>query len=102
MLPRPPGHTDLWTTLDERSGVRFPDRHVALAFTLPPASRRLAVRRLRLAVGGTRDPRAANSVQLGAWRMYVEGRAGAGTGGEGQVRGWKGARNTAGASGAGT
>lgn len=90
----------MWTTLDERSGVVFPGRHVALAFTLQPAAQRLAVRRLRLAVGGTRDPRAANSVQLGAWRVYADADAGAG---EGQVRAREvGARGIAGASGTGS
>ncbi len=93
----------MWTTLDERSGVVFPGRHVALAFTLQPAAQRLAVRRLRLAVGGTRDPRAANSVQLGAWRVYADADAGAGAGGEGQVRAREvGARGIAGASGTGS
>lgn len=70
----------------ERSGVAFPARLAPLAFTLPPAARGQALRWVRLAVVATADPRAANSVQLGAWRLYGEAGMSTGAGGAAQVR----------------
>ncbi|GIL60556.1 hypothetical protein Vafri_15101 [Volvox africanus] len=65
------GRLDAWTTLDQRAGVRFPDRHTVLGFRLqmpsPPC------RRLRLTITATANPRAANSVQLACWNLYSPG-----------------------------
>ncbi|GIL91490.1 hypothetical protein Vretimale_18777 [Volvox reticuliferus] len=65
------GRLDAWTTLDQRAGVRFPDRHTVLGFRLsmpsPPC------RRMRLSITATANPSAANSVQLACWNLYGPG-----------------------------
>ena len=58
-----------WETLDEQSGVRFGSRLELRTFFVPPERWR-ACRSLRLRILATRDPAAANSVQLACLNLY--------------------------------
>jgi hypothetical protein len=72
------GRPDAWTELDVRRGVAFSARHEPLRFCLPAPSPPL--RRVRLRVAATRQPHAANSVQLSGWALYGPEASGAGGG----------------------
>ena len=58
-----------WEALDEQSGVRFGSRLELRTFFVPPERWR-ACRSLRLRILATRDPAAANSVQLACLNHY--------------------------------
>ncbi|KAG2424614.1 hypothetical protein HXX76_014339 [Chlamydomonas incerta] len=73
------GRPEQWRVLDSRVGVRFPGRHMPMAFHVaqgaaPPC------RRLRLHIDATAEPPAANSVQLSCLNLYGQDLAAAAEG----------------------